>query len=122
MKSEQASVIIEYSHLVELGCTTVQIDYVEQFVLNLNTCLPCLSKLYVQYKHLVTVTQNFTRSAMRINCTKLKHISHPILSENSKIFKFNGQLCERLLFTYNIYIQSDRGNLRDTQPPTISQR
>jgi hypothetical protein len=74
MKSEQASSIIEYSHLVELNFTTVHIDYVEQFLFNLNTRLPCLSKLHVQYEHLVTVTRNFTRNATGINCTKLKHI------------------------------------------------
>jgi hypothetical protein len=70
MKSEEVSSIIEYSHLVELNFTTVHIDYVEQFLSNLNTRLPCLSKLHVQYEHLVSVTRNATR----INCTKLKQI------------------------------------------------
>ncbi len=70
MKSEEVSSIIEYSHLVEFGCTSLHIDYVEQFLSNLNTRLPCLSKLHVQYEHLVSATRNATR----INCTKLKHI------------------------------------------------
>lgn len=75
VKPEEVSSIIEFSHLVELDCDYVHIDYVEQFLSNLNTRLPCLSKLRVQYKHLVTVTENFTRNTTRINCVKLKHIT-----------------------------------------------
>ncbi|CAF4548961.1 unnamed protein product [Rotaria socialis] len=74
LKPENATSVIEYSHLVELYCFDVHIDYVEQFLSNLNTRLPCLSKLHVKYEHLVTVTENFTRNATRINCAKLKHI------------------------------------------------
>jgi hypothetical protein len=75
VKPEQASSIIEYSHLVQLyyDCD-VHIDYVEEFLSNLNTRLPCLSKLYIQYEQLVTVTENFTRNETRINCSKLKQI------------------------------------------------
>jgi hypothetical protein len=39
---------------------------------NLNTRLPCLSKLHVQYEHLVTITENFTRNTTYINCAQLK--------------------------------------------------
>jgi hypothetical protein len=74
VKPEVVSSIIEYSHLVELRCTWVHIDYVEQFLSNLNTRLPCLSKLFVRYEHLVTVTENFSRNTTRINCAKLKHL------------------------------------------------
>ncbi|CAF3344928.1 unnamed protein product [Rotaria sp. Silwood2] len=76
VKSEEASSIIEYSHLVELSfsCDGTHIDYVEEFLCNLNTRLPCLSKLHVEYKHLATVTENFTRNTTRMNCAKLKHI------------------------------------------------
>ncbi|CAF1247349.1 unnamed protein product, partial [Rotaria sordida] len=77
VESEEASSIIEYSHLVELSfsCTSAHIDYVEQFLCSLNTRLPCLSKLHVEYEHLVTVTKNFTRNTTRMNCAKLKHIN-----------------------------------------------
>ena len=76
MKPEEAFLIIEYSHLVELSfsCDGTHIDYVEEFLCNLNTRLPCLSKLHVEYEHLVTVTENFTRNTTRMNCAKLEHI------------------------------------------------
>jgi len=74
-KLKEASSIIEYPHLSELFFAYVHIDYVEQFLSNLNTRLPCLKKLYVQYEHLVTVTENFTRNVTRINCAKLMYIA-----------------------------------------------
>jgi hypothetical protein len=88
VKPEELSSIIEYSHLVELNCACVHIDYVEQFLSNSNTRLPCLNKLDVQYEHLVTVTENFTRDTTRINCAKLKHITfdHKVAMVHSKNF------------------------------------
>jgi hypothetical protein len=75
VKPEEASSIIEYSHLVELYYDhDVHIDYVEEFLSNLNTRLPCLSKLRVKYEQLVTVTEDFTRNETRTNCSKLKQI------------------------------------------------
>jgi hypothetical protein len=73
-KSKEASSITEFSHLVELILDNVHIDYVEQFLSSSNTRLPCLNTLHVKYEHLVTVTNNFTRNATRINCAKLKRI------------------------------------------------
>jgi hypothetical protein len=73
-QSKEISSIIEYSHLTELLLYHAHIDYVEQFLSSLNTCLPCLSLLGVRYEHLTTVTENFTRDATRINCAKVKHI------------------------------------------------
>jgi hypothetical protein len=60
VKSEEILSIMEYSHLVELTCTFGHMDYVEQFLFNLNIRLSCLSNLHAQYEHLVTVTANFT--------------------------------------------------------------
>ncbi|CAF1498670.1 unnamed protein product [Rotaria sordida] len=77
MKPEEAFLIIEYMHLVQLSCIGAHVDYVEQFLCNLNTRLPCLSELHVNYEHLVTVTENFTRNATRMNCSKLEHITFP---------------------------------------------
>jgi hypothetical protein len=68
------SSIIDFSHLVELECANVHIDYVEQFLFDSNTRLPCLNKIYISYEDLVSVTENFTRSATHINYPKLKHI------------------------------------------------
>lgn len=73
-KSEEVSSIIEFSHLVELNCIHVHINYVEQFLFDLNTRLSSLIKLHVRYEHLVTITENFRRNATRINCAKLKSI------------------------------------------------
>ncbi|CAF4100424.1 unnamed protein product [Rotaria sordida] len=76
-KPEETSSIIEYSHLDELIFSPVSthIDYVEEFLCNLNTRLPCLSKFHVKYEHLVTVTENFTRNTTRMNCAKLKYVN-----------------------------------------------
>ena len=52
----------------------VHIDYIEQFLCDSNTRLPCLNKIYISYEQLLNVTENFTRSTTRINCAKLKHI------------------------------------------------
>ncbi|CAM4981717.1 unnamed protein product [Rotaria socialis] len=88
LKLEEISSVIEYSHLVELNCIHAHIDYVEQFLSNVNTCLPCLCKLHVQYEHLVTVTENFTRNTTRMNCVKVKHITfyHEVAMARSKDF------------------------------------
>jgi hypothetical protein len=74
VKSEQRSSVIEFSHLVELMCPFAHNDYLEEFLCNSNTRLPCLSKLIVQYEQLATVTRNFTRNTTRINCARLKQI------------------------------------------------
>ena len=75
MKTEEnSSTIIEYPHLVELVFSTVHIDYVEEFLSDLNTRLVSRIVLCVEYQHLQTVTRNFTRDATRANCTKIKQI------------------------------------------------
>jgi hypothetical protein len=73
-ESKEVSSIIEFSHLIELCCGRAHMNYVEQFLSDLNTYLPSLIRLYVQYEHLLTVTENFTRNATRINCARLKSI------------------------------------------------
>ncbi len=66
--------IAEYPRLTELKFFDVHIDYVKQFLSYLNTHLPSLLKLHVDYKHLVTVTKNFTKTTTRKNCAKVKSI------------------------------------------------
>jgi len=66
--------MIQFSHLIELQCGYVHIDYIEQFLSSLYTHLPALTKLAVQYEHLVAITENFTSDVIRINCAKLKSI------------------------------------------------
>ena len=67
--------VIKFSHLIELRCEIVDLDYVEQFLSSLITYLPALTKLNVQYEHLVTITENFTSDITRTNCTNLKSIN-----------------------------------------------
>ncbi|CAF1143592.1 unnamed protein product [Rotaria sordida] len=74
--------IIEYSHLISLDIMNVNTDYVEQFLLQTKTHLPCLTELKVNYNQLATVTMNFTRDETRHNCSKVKRL---ILKE-SKVF------------------------------------
>jgi len=67
--------VIKFSHLIELRCEIVDLDYVEQFLSSLITYLPALTKLNVQYEHLVTITENFTSDITRTNCANLKSIN-----------------------------------------------
>jgi hypothetical protein len=73
-KSKEVSSIIEFPHLIELDCRDAHINYVEQFLSNLNTYLPSLIKFHVQYEHLLTITENFTSNVTRTNCATLKSI------------------------------------------------
>jgi hypothetical protein len=63
--------IIEHPHLTHLDLFEAHDDYVEQFLLHTNTCLPNNVFLYVDYQTLKRVTQDFTRKTTRTNCTKL---------------------------------------------------
>ncbi|CAF3818585.1 unnamed protein product [Rotaria sordida] len=67
--------IIEYPHLTTLDLIEVHDDYVEQFLVDTKTCLPNNVFLFVFYRPLEKVTQNFQREATRINCAKLRHLS-----------------------------------------------
>ncbi|CAF3504874.1 unnamed protein product [Rotaria socialis] len=73
-QDEQASSIIEFSHLMTLCLYGCYINYVTQFLLDFNTHLPCLNTLYIKYEDLVIVTDNFTNNAARSNCSRLQHI------------------------------------------------
>jgi hypothetical protein len=74
--------IIEYSHLISLNITRVNIDCVVQFLLETKTHLPRLTELKVDYDQLKTVTMNFTRDATRRNCSKVKKL----IVEEPRIF------------------------------------
>ncbi|CAM4843584.1 unnamed protein product [Rotaria magnacalcarata] len=66
--------IVEYSHLILLDIDFVNIDYVDQFLNESKTRLPCLTELVVQFNALKNVTENFTRDATRRNCAKVKRL------------------------------------------------
>jgi hypothetical protein len=71
---EQTSSIIEFSHLMILNLGAASLDYVEQFLFDFCTHLPCLNTLYIKYELLLFATQYFTINAARANCSKVQHI------------------------------------------------
>jgi hypothetical protein len=85
---EQTSSIVEFSHLSQLDLGYAHVDYVEQFLLDTNTHLPYLDQLRIEYEHLITVTENFTSNATRVNCAKLKRLMFKQTMVHSKDFYF----------------------------------
>ena len=83
--SEETSSIIEFSCLTELRFRKEHIDYVEQFLSDDNTRVPCLSKPHIKYAYLATVTKNFTRTFTRIN-VKYLTFHGPVDMVHSKDF------------------------------------
>jgi hypothetical protein len=71
---EQAGSINTYFHLKKLIFLYPNIDYIKQFLLDTNSHLPNLNELYISYKCLLIVTKNFTNTATRKNCSKVKRI------------------------------------------------
>ena len=67
--------IAQYFHLTSLTFARVHIDYVEQMLNESKTRLPCLTELKVNYDHLKTVTDNFTRDTTRLNCINVEELS-----------------------------------------------
>jgi hypothetical protein len=63
--------IITYSHLIELDLIESHENYVEQFLNDSKTCLLNDVYLHVSYNFLQKVTDNFTKDATRINCSKI---------------------------------------------------
>ena len=66
--------IAEYSHLTSLDIRYGHRDYVEQFLNETKTYLPCLTELGVVGVSLKTVTKKFTRDETRRNCAKIKRL------------------------------------------------
>ena len=71
---EQASSMVEYSHLTELDLDNSHVDYVKQFLIDRRIYLPRLNTLCIRYEHLTMVTENFTNNATRLNCAKVKRL------------------------------------------------
>ncbi|CAF4475665.1 unnamed protein product [Rotaria socialis] len=66
--------IIEYPHLTILDVQYAHRDYVEQFLNETNTFIPCLAEFEVSVNHLKAVTKDFTREETQRNCAKVKRI------------------------------------------------
>jgi hypothetical protein len=86
-KNNQQASIIEYPHLIRLDLFRSHENYVEQFLDNTKTCLLNDIYLRVDYNSLQRVTDNFTRDATRINCTKVKLLILYNASESSQDLK-----------------------------------
>ncbi|CAF4029189.1 unnamed protein product [Rotaria sordida] len=76
--------IVEYPHLVTLSLFLSHIDYVEQFLNETKTHLPCLTTLEVNYDRLTIVTENFTRNITRLNCAKVEQLCIRTIIVHSK--------------------------------------
>ncbi|CAF3003260.1 unnamed protein product [Rotaria sp. Silwood2] len=63
---------ITFPHLAVLNLELAHINYVEQFLSERKTLLPCLLHLTIQYESLVMITNNFTNDPTRLNFTQLK--------------------------------------------------
>ncbi|CAF4168153.1 unnamed protein product, partial [Rotaria sp. Silwood2] len=66
--------IIEYLHLISLDVERANPYYIEHFLNETKTRLPCLTKLKVNYGDLKQVTENFSRDEMRLNCGRVKRL------------------------------------------------
>jgi len=63
--------IIKYHHLIEIDLVQTHENYVEQFLNNTKMCLLDNIHLRIHYHSLKKVTDDFTRDATRINCSKI---------------------------------------------------
>ncbi len=63
--------IIKYHHLIEIDLVRTHEDYLEEFLNNTKMCLLNNVHLRVCYDSLKKVTDDFTRDATRINCSKI---------------------------------------------------
>ena len=65
---------IEYPHLSRLDVRLAHTAYVEQFLNETKTKIPCLTELGVMVSHLKFVTKDFKREETRRNCAKVKEL------------------------------------------------
>ncbi|CAF0793028.1 unnamed protein product [Adineta steineri] len=66
--------IIEFSHPVVLDVKHAHFYYLEHFLNETKTYLPCLTELKVNYDKLKNITENFTKDEMRRNCSRVQQI------------------------------------------------
>jgi hypothetical protein len=70
----QSYQIVEYPHLTSLDILRTDTHYIEQFIDESKTYLPCLTELTVLYEKLRIITNNFTRESTRHNCANVKRL------------------------------------------------
>jgi predicted metallopeptidase len=74
LENSQSYEIAEYPRLIYLDILCANINYLEQFLNEKVTYVPCLEKLKVVYNNLRIVTNNFTREETRRNCAKVTQL------------------------------------------------
>ncbi|CAF5140108.1 unnamed protein product, partial [Rotaria sp. Silwood1] len=84
--NNRSNPIAEYPHLTVLDLRNTHFGYVEQFLNETKTYLPCLTELTVFYTNLRIATKNFTREETRRNCAKVKQLFMVIPLVHSKDF------------------------------------
>lgn len=65
---------IQFPHMTHLDLAEAHMDYVELFLDHTKFSLLNSIELYVEYRSLQRVTQNFTRDTTRINCAQVKKL------------------------------------------------
>ncbi|CAF2868151.1 unnamed protein product [Rotaria sp. Silwood2] len=78
--------IVDYPRLIALDMNDASTYYVERFLNETKTHLPCLTELKIWYDRLEKVTRNFTKDAMRCNCAKFCERCSVICRVNAKLF------------------------------------
>ncbi|CAF0838258.1 unnamed protein product [Rotaria sordida] len=68
------STVIEFPYLTSLNLIFVHYHYLEKFLNDKKTHLPCLVRLGVCYDKLIIVTKRFTNGRTRLNCMKVKEL------------------------------------------------
>ncbi|CAF1259837.1 unnamed protein product [Adineta steineri] len=71
----QVRSFIKYPHLTILDVKFAHRDYVEQFLNETKTLVPCLTEFEVRFCELKAVTKDFTREETRRNCAKVKKLT-----------------------------------------------
>jgi hypothetical protein len=74
INGQQMFPTISYPNLIYLNLIRGHIDYVDQFLRVEKAFIPRLTTLTIKYEHLVTITNNFTTEATRINCAKVRKL------------------------------------------------
>jgi hypothetical protein len=73
-KQYSSTELITFHHLKLLNLKLAHVDYAEQFLLKKITYLPNLFNLYIEYKSLIMITNNFTIDTTYFNFSRVKDL------------------------------------------------
>ena len=72
--NSQSYAVAQYPHLTSLNLFLANDDYIDEFLNEQKTSVPCLTELNIVFNSLRIITQNFTREQTRRNCAKVKRL------------------------------------------------